>query len=226
MTDQSTLTSLPPASAPNHDRPSTGRLLILAAAAGPIYVGVGVVEALTRRGFSLAHHDLSLLSNGALGWVHSTLLGITGLLVITGAVGIGRAAPGSAWGRRLLTVYGAGLCGAGMFRADPMNGFPPGTAAGRPAHVSWHGNLHFLTGAVAFIALIAACVIFSRLFGRSGQPRRAQWSLFTGLAFTAAFVGIATGSSSAAVVIAFEIAVVLSFAWLTWLATVLHGDLR
>ncbi len=224
MTEQATHRPLPPASLVTPGGPSTGRLLTLAAAAGPLYVGVGVVEALTRRGFSLPHHDLSLLSNGALGWVHGTLLVVTGVLVIAGAVGIRRAAPGSVWGPRLLALYGTGLCGAGIFRADPMSGFPPGTAAGRPAHLSWHANLHFLTGAIAFLALIAACVIFSRMFGRAGQQRRARWSLFTGVVFTAAFVGIATGSSAAAVVIAFEVAVVISFAWLSWLAIVLHGD--
>jgi uncharacterized protein DUF998 len=213
-------------SAVARDKPSTRPLLIVSAVAGPLYVGVGVVEALSRRGFSLVHHDLSLLSNGPLGWVHSTLLVVTGILVMAGAVGIGRAAPSSVWGPRLLFVYGAGLCGAGIFRADPMSGFPPGTAAGRPAHVSWHGNLHFVTGAIAFLSLIAACVFFSRMFGRAGLRGRARWSLITGVVFTAAFAGIATGSSAAAVVIAFEVAVVVSFAWLTWLAIALHNDIR
>ena len=37
------------------------RLLLCGAAAGPLYVGVGLVEALTRTGFDLAHQDLSLL---------------------------------------------------------------------------------------------------------------------------------------------------------------------
>lgn len=64
------------------------------------------------------------------------------------------------------------------------------------------------------------------MFGRTGLPRRARWSLFTGVAFTAAFVGIATGSSAPAVVIAFEIAGVISFAWLSWLALTLRGDAR
>ncbi|MGI8868093.1 MAG: DUF998 domain-containing protein [Mycobacteriales bacterium] len=226
MTDHATHSPVRPASEDDRSRTSTGPLLLLAAAAGPLYVGVGALEALTRRGFSLAHHDLSLLSNGGLGWVHSTLLVVTGVLVIAGALGIGRAAPDSAWGPRLLAVYGAGLVGAGLFRADPMNGFPPGAAAGRPAHVSWHGNLHFLTGAIAFLALIAACVIFSWIFGRAGHRSRARWSLFTGIVFTAAFVGIATGSSAPPVVIAFEAAVIISFAWLTWLAIVLRGDTR
>lgn len=159
MTDQASHRTVQPTYAAKPGRAPTGPLLVLGAAAGPLYIGVGALEALTRPGFSLAHHDLSLLSNGALGWVHSTLLVLTGVLVIAGAVGIGRAAPGSVWGPRLLAVYGAGLCGAGAFRADPMSGFPPGTAAGPPAHVTWHGNLHFVTGAIAFLALIAACVI-------------------------------------------------------------------
>jgi hypothetical protein len=199
-------------------------LLLLGAAAGPLYVGIGLVEALTRQGFSLAHHDLSLLSNGPFGWLHSVLLVVTGLLVLAGAAGVRRVATGSVWGPRLLAVYGVGLCGAGLFRADPMSGFPPGTAAGRPAHVSWHGTLHFLTGAIAFVALIAACMVFRRMFARAGQPSRARWSLLTGVVFTAAFVGIATGSSAVGVVIAFEIAVVISFAWLTWLTLTIHGD--
>lgn len=72
----------------------------------------------------------------------------------------------------------------------------------------------------------AATRLQEGMFGRTGQQGRARWSLFTGVVFTAAFVGIATGSSAAAVVIAFEVAVVIAFVWLTWLAIVLHGDAR
>jgi hypothetical protein len=118
------------------------------------------------------------------------------------------------------------LCGAGVFRADPMSGFPPGTPSGRPDHVSWHGNLHFLSGAVAFLALIAACVVLARLFGSEGQRFRARASLATGIVFAAAFVGIATGSSAAVVVVAFGVAVVLAFGWLTWLCRSLGQDVR
>lgn len=226
MTDHATHSPVRRAPRDDRARSSTGPLLTLGAAAGPLYAGVGVVEVLTRRGFSLAHHDLSLLSNGPLGWVHSTLLLVTGVLLTAGSVGIGRVAPGSVWGPRLLFVYGAGLCGAGLFRADPMSGFPPGAPVGRPTHVSWHGTLHFLTAAIAFLALIAACVMFSRMFGRIGQRSRARWSIFTAVVFSAAFVGIATGTSAPLVVIAFEAAVVISFAWLTWLTIVLRGDTR
>lgn len=224
MTDQSIHPSVRDSSSASQGGPTTGLLLL--AAAGPLYVGVGVIEALTRRGFSPAHQDLSLLSNGPLGWIHSTLLVVTGILVLAGAAGARRAAPGSVWGPRLLAIYGGGLCGAGIFRADPMSGFPPGTASGRPKTVSWHGDLHFLTGAIAFLALIAACLIFSRMFARAGKQGRARWSLLTGTIFTAAFVGIATGSSAAPIVSAFGIAVVISFTWLTTLAVLLLGDNR
>ena len=102
-------------SATERDQPSTGRLLTLAGAAGPLYGFVGAVEALTRPGFSLAHHDLSLLSNGTFGWIHSTLLVVTGVLVIAGAVGIGRAAPGSVWGPRLLASTAPACAELGYF---------------------------------------------------------------------------------------------------------------
>jgi hypothetical membrane protein len=216
-----------PAGSADADTSSTSRrLLAVGAAAGPLYVGVGLLEAVTRRGFSLAHHDLSLLSNGSRGWLHSTLLVVTGLFVVAGAVGVGRALPATRWGPRLLAVYGVGLCGAGLFRADPMSGFPPGTPKGPPDHVSWHGNLHFVTGAIAFLALIAACVVLARLFDREGQRSRARASLATGIVFATAFVGIATGSSAAVVVIAFGVAVVLAFGWLTWLSLSLRSDVR
>jgi hypothetical membrane protein len=207
-------------------RSRTRSLLAGGAVAGPIYVSVGLIEALTRRGFSLAHHDLSLLSNGRGGWIHSGLLVVTGLLVIAGAAGVQRAATGSKWAGRLLAGYGAGLCGAGVFRADPMSGFPPGTAAGRPNHVSWHGNLHFITAALGFLAFILACIVLSRLFAHTERRGRSRWTLITGVFFAAALAGIATGSGNAAVVVTFGVAVVMGFSWLTWLSLSLREDLK
>jgi len=60
---------------------------------------------------------------------------VTGLFVILCAAGVRRAladGPGATWGAGLLAAYGLGLVGAGIFVADPMNGFPAGTPAGRP----------------------------------------------------------------------------------------------
>ena len=55
-------------------------LLLCGVVAGPLYVIVGAIEMLTRPGFDVTRHDLSLMSNGDWGWVHSSLLIMTGLL--------------------------------------------------------------------------------------------------------------------------------------------------
>lgn len=199
--------------------PHTRLLLTCGVIAGPIYVLTGLIEGLTRSGFDLRHQDLSLLSNGPLGWVHITLFLVTGSLVTLGAVGIRktlrRRGRGAAWGPRLLATYGVGVFGAGLFVADPMAGFPPGTPSGTPAHVSWHGNLHFVSAGIAFLALIAACIVFARRFAAGGHPGWARFSGITGVLFVAAFVGVATGSSSAWIVVSFSLALVLAFTWLT-----------
>ena len=47
----------------------TRALLICGLIAGPFYIVVGLIQALTRPGFDLMRHDLSLLANGDLGWI-------------------------------------------------------------------------------------------------------------------------------------------------------------
>lgn len=90
--------------------------------AGPLYLLVGLIEAFTRPGFDITRHDLSLLSNGALGWIHSTNLIVSGLLVIAGTVGMRQTfhtGRGRTWTPLLVGIYGLGLIGAGIFVADP-----------------------------------------------------------------------------------------------------------
>lgn len=197
-------------------------LLACGILAGPVYVTVGVVEMLTREGFDLRRHSLSLLSNGDLGWIHISLFVLTGLLVVAGAVGIRRVLRGErggTWGPLLLGAYGLGLIGAGFFSADPALGFPPGTPADA-RDVSWHGLLHLVCGAVGFAGLIAACLVFGRRFAGLGERGWAIYSVLTGLVFFAAFFGIAAGSAQggttlAVVNIAFFAAAVLGWAWIS-----------
>ncbi|HET9017222.1 MAG TPA: DUF998 domain-containing protein, partial [Thermomicrobiaceae bacterium] len=104
----------------------TRSLLGYGVLAGPLYVSVVLAQAMLRPGFSLAHDDASLLANGALGWIQRADFAVTGLMVLACAVGIGRALAhgrGATWAPRLLGLYGVGLLGAGIFAADPMNGF-------------------------------------------------------------------------------------------------------
>jgi hypothetical protein len=178
---------------------------------------VGLTEALTRPGFDIRRHDLSLLANGDLGWVHITLLVVTGLLVVAGAAGMRAslaAGRGRTWAPLLVGIYGAGLVAAGFLTADPALGFPPGTPAS--AHsVSWHGLMHLVSAAIGFLGLIAACLVFARRFAAGGERARAAYSAVTGVVFLLAFAGIAAGSGNGWTILGFWIGVVLAFAWVT-----------
>ncbi|GHO90012.1 hypothetical protein KSF_000600 [Reticulibacter mediterranei] len=203
----------------------TRALLACGVVAGPLYIIVGGIEMLTRPGYDPTRDDLSLMSNGSLGWIHISLFILTGLLTIAGAIGMRRCLPGSqggTWGPVLLSVYGLGLIGAGFFVADPAHGFPPGTPADANA-VSWHGLLHFICGSIGFIGLIAACFVFARRFVAQRQRGWAVYSVTTGVLFFAAFVGIAVGSNAVGaittvVILAFTAAVVIGWAWVSAMA--------
>ena len=197
---------------------ATRALLAGGVVAGPVYVVVGLVEAFTREGFDLAHHSLSLLANGPLGWIHGAMLVVTGLLAIAGATGLRQAladGPGRGWGPVLVGVYGAGLVAAGFLTADPAQGFPPGTAEGPPATYTWHGIGHLAAGGIGFLCLIAACAVFARRFARQGERGWAAYSLATGVIFLAGFAGIASGNQVAWVNLVFGAAVVVAWTWIS-----------
>jgi len=198
------------------DTRSTRQLLTYGIAAGPFYIVVALIEMAIRPGFDIRRHALSLMSNGALGWIQIGNFLITGALLVAGAVGVARSlasGPGKTWAPRMLGLYGLGLIGAGIFSADPALGFPPGTPeSGTP--ISWHGMGHFIVGTIGFIGFIAACLIFARRFASEG---RRAWSIFsaaTGVLFLASFIGIASGSSGP-VSLYFALAVALGFIWLS-----------
>jgi Protein of unknown function (DUF998) len=200
--------------------PSAAARILLAAgiAAGPVYVLVGLVEAVTRSGFDLTRHSLSLLTNGDLGWIHMVMLVTTGLLTMAGAVGLRQSltgGPGRSWGPILVGVYGAGLVAAGLLTADPAQGFPPGTPAGPPATISWHGLGHLAAGGIGFLCLIGGCVVFARRFASQGERGWAAYSLATGAVFLAGFAGIASGNQVGWVNLAFGAAVVAAWVWVS-----------
>ena len=192
-------------------------LLLGGALAGPLYLVVGLTEAFTRPGFDIRRHDLSLLANGDLGWIHVTDLVVTGLLVVAGAAGMRASLTtgrGRTWGPVLVGIFGFGLIAAGFFTADPALGFPPGTPADARS-VSWHGLMHLVSAAIGFLGLIAACLVFARRFAAGGERAWAAYSAVTGVVFFLAFAGIAAGSGSGWTIVGFWIGVVLAFAWLT-----------
>lgn len=206
----------------------TRSLLGYGVIAGPVYLAVSLAQALTREGFELTRHAWSMLSNGDLGWLQITNFVVTGLMVVAAAVGLDRrlaAGRGATWAPRLIGAYGVSLIAAGALRADPGFGFPVGTPDG-PGPVSWHGAGHLAAGALGFGCLIAACFVLSRRF--AGERRRglATFSGITGVAFFAAFAGIASGGGSAATTLGFVAGVVLAWTWLAVVSLQLYRSAR
>jgi Protein of unknown function (DUF998) len=200
---------------------STKSLLSLGIVAGPIYIAVSLAQALTRDGFDLARHPWSLLANGDLGWIHISNLMVTGLLTIAFAVGLLRAG-NTTWTSRLIGAFGLSLVGAGIFRADPAMGFPPGTPDSA-AEATLQGLLHFSLAGIGFICLIAACFVVARRFKAEGSNAWATYSRATGIVFLAGFATVASGAQGTGPNLAFTAAVVVAWAWVSALALHHYG---
>jgi hypothetical protein len=150
----------------------TTRLLACGISAGPLFVAVWLIQALTREGFDLTYHPLSLLSLGDLGWIQIANFVVTGSLYVACAVGMWRVlrqGRSSTWGPLLVGVLGVGLIVAGVFVTDAGAGFPPGAPAGAPEHITWHGILHEVGFIVASVSWTAACFVFLRRFAALKQ---------------------------------------------------------
>ena len=196
---------------------SAPSLLLAGALAGPLYVGIGTVEAIVRDGYDIRRHSLSLLANGTGGWIHSTMMVVTGLLTLVGALALRRAGLQSRWAWGGILVYGAGVAAAGLMRADPADGFPIGTPLGLPETVSWHSFGHVIAGFIGFIGLIVACFVVGRRFGRDNERGWSRFSLITGIVYVLSLVGLGAGAGTTAGNLGFTVAVILGWAWLTLL---------
>lgn len=155
----------------------TSTLLTAGIVAGPFFIIVALLQAVTRAGFDLVSHPASLLSLGDLGWIQIANFVITGLFFIACAVGLAQAhmsGIGYKWVPRLLVVLGIGLIMGGIFTADPGLGFPPGAPEGVPATMSWHSTIHGFAPIIGFSAHVAVLFILARRFGKQGE-RGLMW---------------------------------------------------
>jgi hypothetical protein len=186
--------------------------LIGGALAAPLFVLAVLVQAATRPGFDLTRHPASVLANGDLGWVQTITFLLCGALTIAGAVGL-RGVWAGRWAPALLAVTGAGLVGAGVFRLDPLDGFPPGTPAGVPAVMSWHSIVHNAVSTPAFLAMIVACFVLARRFAAAGQRSWAVAGRTSAGAFIAGLVWALTGGAAGSLTLFLGVTV----AWL-WIS--------
>ena len=186
-------------------------LLSYGVVAGPLYLAAGIMQGLVRDGFDFARHPLSVLANGPGGWVQTATFIVTGLLVIAAALGLARVLQSRAtsW---LLYAFGASMTVAAVFRADPMDGFPPGTPEGMPTSISTRGMIHFIAGALGFTCLGVSCLVAARALSHRNARSLARLSLASGIVVLLGFFGGPALSSNP--VIGIWVSVVVGWAWL------------
>jgi hypothetical protein len=176
--------------------------------AGPFYLVVGLVLALTREGFDFAQHPLSALMLGEGGWMQTTNLAASGVMVLDAGVGMTRtSARGTGIG---VAIYGVAMVASAVFPPDPMPGFPPGQQGATTPGVS--GLLHLAFGGIGFISFAVAAFLLGGWLARRGERGRAAWSRVVGAVILVGFLGgAAFGPAGMG---GLWLAVVVGFAWL------------
>ncbi|MEV8535753.1 DUF998 domain-containing protein [Streptomyces sp. NPDC051211] len=204
----STPTQAPRSASPSH--PATRSLLAGGLVAGPLFLGAGVLQGLTRDGFDFTRNAISQLALGDPGWIQAANFLLTGALVIAGAIGMRRVlrgGPGGTWAPRLVGLFGASFPVAAVFPADAGAGFPAG--APETASLSAHGAVHMLGGMVGYLALCAAFLVLARSLAARGDR---GWAVASRLAPVGVLAGFAGSSAS---VLAFTVGAGLGLAGLT-----------
>ena len=142
---------------------------LLGGTAGPLLVAAVALQAATRDGFRLADHPLSLLALGPDGWIQTAAFLVVGAsFAAAGWLAARCGLAMSRWTLRLVVAFGASMTIAGLFRADPWNGFPPGTAD----ETTIIGIIHSTAAGLGGIALIAAAALSARFHHQHGNNNR------------------------------------------------------
>ncbi|NES16429.1 MULTISPECIES: DUF998 domain-containing protein [Micromonospora] len=192
----------------------TATLLTAGAAAGPLFLGLGLAQAFLRDGFDLSRQPLSLLTLGGYGWIQIGNFVLSGLLALAGAAGLRRAlrgGPAGTWGPALVAVLGVGLIIAGVLRPDPSMGWPAGAPEGNPETMSWHSYGHGVGAMLSFGSLTVACLVLARRFLRRGARGWAVFSVLSALATVVVMAWPDQGSIS----VRLAVGSFFVFAWLT-----------
>ena len=171
------------------------RWLLLGVLGPALFIASFLVQGALRPGYDSQQHPVSSLAlGGSVGLVQSATFVLTGVLSIGYAAALRRA--GCGWAAPILVgVVGLGLIGAGIFAADPINGYPPGSPI--PSPRTPHGVLHDLCSTPVFLALPVAGLVMARRLGRWGASRWRAYSIVTALLYWALFVLAALGFNGA-----------------------------
>jgi hypothetical protein len=194
----------------------TTSLLRCGLVVGPLFVVVFLMEGVFKgSGYDALRHPVSSLALGPGGWIQVVNFLVAGVLTITFAVGVRRS--GFRAGAVLIGLWGVGLLGAGMFRTDPVSGFPIGTPP--TSDYTTLGALHDGLSLPAFLCIAAAQVVLSRGHGRAWF----WYSLLSATAFLVCLFLASAGFSQTAGLVEVgglfqRLAVTIGWAWLMALA--------
>ena len=173
------------------------RLLLACGIAGPIlFIGAFAILGATRRDYDPMRQFVSLLSLSNDGWPMTLAFLASGILVIGAALGMRRVlrfGPGCRWIPALVGLTGVGLVVAGVFPADPIQGYPPGAPLVMPASASAHAVIHLSGALLVFVLLPAAGLIAARRFAVDDRPALAAYSAASAIVM---FVANAVTSAS------------------------------
>ncbi|MFI7357845.1 DUF998 domain-containing protein [Streptomyces avidinii] len=208
-----------PVRSTNPARSARRTLLAGGTVAGPLFLGAGVVQGITRQGFDFTRNAISQLALGDAGWIQTVNFLLAGALLMGGAAGLRRAVRGERGGGRaaaLVAVFGASFWAAALFPADAGAGFPVG--APDVATMSTHGAVHMLGGMIGYLALCAAFLVLARPLAVRGHRGWAVASRCVPVAVLAGFAG------SAASVLAFTAGAGFGLCWLAAVTARLAAD--
>ncbi|MFG2062781.1 DUF998 domain-containing protein [Micromonospora sp. NPDC048871] len=122
------------------------------------FVLVFLIDGASRPGYAPTRHPVSALALGSRGGIQTANFLISGSAITAGAVGVLAEGPNALLGV-VLAVFGLGLVASGVFRMDPMLGYPPGAPTGIPEQHSTAHRIHDLAGAVVFLSLPVSAAI-------------------------------------------------------------------
>ena len=136
---------------------TTKLYLLLGVGAAVVFVAVVLIEGALRSGYNPVYHTGSELELGERGWVQRANFFVVGLGMFAFAAGINQALD-TLIGAVLLAIFGFGLFISGVFAPDPVRGYPPGAPIEPRAEPSWRARIHYVSGPVAFLAVLGACL--------------------------------------------------------------------
>ncbi|MFJ4878577.1 DUF998 domain-containing protein [Streptomyces sp. NPDC088745] len=207
LTSPATRTATPARTAVIPSRPGDHRALRCAVAAGPLFLGAGAAQALTRDGFDLTRNALSQLALGGAGWVQALNFLVAGALLLVGASGLRRTRAAGRGGPVLIAVFGLSFWAAAAFPADAGAGFPVG--APEATAITGTGAAHMAAGMIGYLALCAAFFVLARPLAERGHRTWAAASRVVPAVVLAGF------TASAVSVLAFTAGAALGLLWLS-----------